>query len=1330
MIVQKTADGQPDSQNHIVECQGIPLSESFTVTRYRPRVERAFSRIEYWQPMDESPTRPFWLVYTADGQLHCLGKNASARIADPADNRRVAIWLLEESVSPTGEHICYTYRAEDDTTDSAQQYLSHIYYGNLAAKEALFSWDTQVPTADNWLFTLVFDYGERSFSVKDRPTFNTEISWPVRLDCFSRYEYGFNLRTRRLCHQILMFHRLKALSGEENVTDETPALVSRWLLAYEQNTAVTTLVSCRHLAHEETGNPCALPPLEFGYQTSQPTITSSPWQPISWQQSNGLNGFQDGRNYQLVDLYGEGIPGILYQDQGAWWYRAPQRDGEVTPENDTVTYSAATRLPQIPSLRDGARLMDMTGSGRLDWVVTQANIAGYYGIRADKTWTHFTPLSALPSEFFHPAAQQADLMGHGLFDLVLIEGNSVRVYANQRDGFSKSQGITLPEGVSLPTPTDSLTWLAFSDVLGSGQPHWVQIRHDGVTCWPNLGQGRFGQPITLPGFEQPRATFQPNYVFLADLDGSGLPDLVYAQSDRLLIYCNQSGNHFAEPKILLLPPDIRYDDSCQITLADIQGQGVTSVILSLFHPTPRHWRCDWVQKKSNLLTDVNNNRGMRYQLQYRSSAQCWLDEKATVKAQPHASDLPFPLHLLTKICTEDEITGNRLTQVASYSQGVYDNREREFRGFGRVDTWDTETLGNGANTKQSRTWYHTGQTQDETRHQHEFWAKDSHAFPRKATLFTTFNRDQDQPTTPTEEEAYWLYRALNGSMLRTEVYGLDGDLSDKNSKASIPYTVSESRYQVRRIQASMPSPERKNLSIVVLPLLIEQRDYYYERIISDPQCQQQILFQSDEWGYPLHSATLHYPRRPRATESPYPTDLPLTSWSSSYDQQQEVLRSTVTRQRWHHLTTQGVWRLGLPDLQQTDILHYAQDQIPEQGLSREVQPLNPEHKTSTFAGQQQIFYTANQSDRPLEKPTVQALVAFTETAVLNERTLTAFADKLTGEALERQLVAAGYLPASAQFSPSEKIWLIRQGQTDYANSTGFYRPLRQCSTSLMGKSTLTWDKYYCVIKKITDSVGQMTEADYDYRFLTPFQIKDLNDNTHWAQFDALGRLCASGFYGIEEGIAVGFPKPEPGQFHLPRTVDEALAWTGPLPVAQFHVFAVDSWMMKEPHRLPPHIATVVTDRYVDNAPQKLSQQVMFSDGFGRLLQTSVRHEAGTAYQRHSEGALMQTAPQFTARRWAVTGRKEYDHKGQPVRIYPPYYLDDWRYVNDDSARENRVSDVVYYDPLGREIQKIDTKGYLSRTRFFPWFTVHEDENDTAAEVLEKRQQNMTETPGS
>ncbi|WP_240313801.1 SpvB/TcaC N-terminal domain-containing protein [Candidatus Fukatsuia symbiotica] len=259
MIVQKTADGQPDSQNHIVECQGIPLSESFTVTRYRPRVERAFSRIEYWQPMDESPTRPFWLVYTADGQLHCLGKNASARIADPADNRRVAIWLLEESVSPTGEHICYTYRAEDDTTDSAQQYLSHIYYGNLAAKEALFSWDTQVPTADNWLFTLVFDYGERSFSVKDRPTFNTEISWPVRLDCFSRYEYGFNLRTRRLCHQILMFHRLKALSGEENVTDETPALVSRWLLAYEQNTAVTTLVSCRHLAHEETGNPCALP---------------------------------------------------------------------------------------------------------------------------------------------------------------------------------------------------------------------------------------------------------------------------------------------------------------------------------------------------------------------------------------------------------------------------------------------------------------------------------------------------------------------------------------------------------------------------------------------------------------------------------------------------------------------------------------------------------------------------------------------------------------------------------------------------------------------------------------------------------------------------------------------------------------------------------------------------------------------------------------------------------------------------------------------------------------------------------------------------------------
>ncbi|CDH27296.1 hypothetical protein XBJ2_1290003 [Xenorhabdus bovienii str. Jollieti] len=41
----------------------------------------------------------------------------------------------------------------------------------------------------------------------------------------------------------------------------------------------------------------------------------------------------------------------------------------------------------------------------------------------------------------------------------------------------------------------------------------------------------------------------------------------------------------------------------------------------------------------------------------------------------------------------------------------------------------------------------------------------------------------------------------------------------------------------------------------------------------------------------------------------------------------------------------------------------------------------------------------------------------------------------------------------------------------------------------------------------------------------------------------------------------------------------------------------------------------------------------------------------------------------------------------------------------------------YYDPIGREILVINAKGWLSRVQYYPWFSISEDKNDTAAEVM-------------
>lgn len=55
---------------------------------------------------------------------------------------------------------------------------------------------------------------------------------------------------------------------------------------------------------------------------------------------------------------------------------------------------------------------------------------------------------------------------------------------------------------------------------------------------------------------------------------------------------NQSGNSFAAPFTIPLPNSVAYDDTCQLWIADIQGLGVASLILSIPHMQQQHWRYD------------------------------------------------------------------------------------------------------------------------------------------------------------------------------------------------------------------------------------------------------------------------------------------------------------------------------------------------------------------------------------------------------------------------------------------------------------------------------------------------------------------------------------------------------------------------------------------------------------------------------------------------------------------------------------------------------------------------------------------------------------------
>jgi hypothetical protein len=1355
-VLVKVSEGTNPTTHH--QYGNTTLAQTWTVTHYQPRIEGGFNRLEHWQ--GSAVTDSFWLLHDTAGNLHMLGKTASARVSDPQNHAHIAEWLLEESVSPTGEHIYYCWQGEDatgisdsDRTNkrdcSAQRYLTKVQYGNQTPASDLYLWNSTTPSA-KWLFTMVFDYGERTLEPATKPTFNTTSHWLARQDPFSRYEYGFEIRTHRLCRQVLMFHHFPAELGEADT------LVSRLLLEYRETPVLSLMTAAQTLAWEKDGSVLSRPPLELEYSEAE---TAG----IAWQQMTSLAGL-DAPPYQLVDLYGEGLPGVLCRTGNDWRYRAPCR---ASSGGDNVAYADWVNLPQIPSLSNAtARLMDIDGDGQLDWVVAAPGMAGFFTQRQDKQWSSFTPFSALPEEFFHPKAQFTQLMGSGLVDLAMIGPKSVRLYANEGSAFTAGLNVTQEDGITLPIPgRDARELVLFADILGSGQAHLCRIRHNNITCWPNLGSGRFGQPVTFPldSMLDDAVLFNPENLLLADTDGSGAPDLIYLQHDRAQVWINQCGNGFIKGPDIVWPAGVFYDRLSQVTIADVQGNGMAELVLTVPYGTaPAHWHIPFSEEKPWLLAGVNNNAGAIHTLHYRSSAQEWLDEK---QRNPEATPtLPFAMHLLVKSTSLDEITGNQLAQITRYRQGVYDGQQREFRGFGYVETEDTsddaKPVGDDtpiAATLLTKAWFHCGREGDEHTLYGSPWQGDKGEVTLKATLLTQWKNDKDVTlSNASDTTRRWMFRALKGSPLRSEAYGLDGSRLE-----SVPYVTTSQRMQVRLVQdGEMP---------VVMPLALESISHNYERLSSDPQVSQQVTMKVDRYGCVTQQVDAAYPRRAKHVLSPYPANLPDDAWDNTYDEQQQKLRLTESLASFIHLDGAQAWRPGLPN--QNRVNHLVFDTLPGDGISYETlsksSGLLAAPQTRYLGAQNEIFYLTT-------PPDLRALVSHQRTAVLDEIALQAYEGITIPDDCSFDKLGYVSVPALFSYKTEAPLWAAEHDFVTYNSESQFSTVASQQSSRLVGGVTCQYDQWLTAIISQTDVLNNVVRMEYDYRFLLPWRTIDINDNTQEMQLDALGQAHAGSVYGTENGgQAVGFALVSDYPVPASMTVEQAISlattpgylqqlatinvtdwfsWMGQVTSVQANNTQSGGWstllnnryvtftghirpagrrwasanpqhplaaLLNSADRNPVHSVVLTADNYPDtpdpDQPGKPLQQtgiaISYSDGFGRALQQCVLFPDGKAWHRKSNGEIS-TDEVDASPRWAISGRTEYDNKGQVVRSYQPWFLDDWHYVVDSAMRSHGYSDTLYYDAPGRNIRTVTAKGYLRRNTLYPWFSVAEDENDT------------------
>jgi RHS repeat-associated protein len=1235
-------------------------------TQYRPRTEGLFARIE--RHLDLS--NDFWEVRSKDGLISRYGTSDKrgqdpAVVADPSDRTKVSAWKLTRTVDPFGNRIEYEYErdmGEDGPHHWDQLYLKRIRYA---------------------------DYGDTEFLVS--VTFEYEEERP---DSFSEYRSGFEIRTRKWCTRI----SIRTHTDAERLvrTYDFIYLDKRPELTTAQPLNGVSLLSQIKVTGHDGANQEPLPPLEFAYTQFQPEEHCK----LSSLEGDSLPATSLGNpDLELVDLFGQGFPDFMEMTSMTCRYWRNRGNGQFDFPRNMTTAPAGVALSDA-----GVQLLDANGNGCLDLLVSTPIQKGYYPLRFGGLWDQlaFKTYPVAPGfNLQDPDIRLIDLDGDGVTDALRSAIKLECFFNDPVQGWNRTRSLDRKPLDEFPNVNFSDPRVKVADMSGDGLQDIVMVQNGVVEYWPNLGYGNWGKRVTM--LNSPTFPFghDPNHILVGDVDGDGLADIVYVDSNQITLWINRSGNSWSDPIIVQGMPLLSNQDS--IRMADMLGTGISGVLWSknLMQPGSSPFRfLDFTGgEKPYLLNEMNNHIGAVTKVKYVSSSHFFLEDQKN-PAMQWQTILPFPVQVVSQVEVIDEISQGKKTTEYRYHHGYWEGIEREFRGFGMVEQFDSEFFDRYDDTglhgpetffakidkkyfsapTLTKTWFHQGPVHDEFDFDDEldlsaeYWSGDPSMLTRSAATVTLLNGLDRQ----SRRDAL---RAMRGSILRTELYARDSSALEGR-----PYTVTESSYGLIEVAPPTAGENRKH---IFFPHIIAQRTTQWERG-NDPMTQLSYTKDYDEFGQPRQQTQIACPRGWRSMSDQLAETYLATRSQTSYAvplDNNVYIRDRVAQSISYELT-QSADKTVAELLQQSDAgtglnlightLHFY-DGEPFGGLELgKVGQFGALVRTETLVMTDDIITSTYGADRP---------------PYLIQSDVPVWPPDYPEEFKTNLSIRAGYLfRGGAPYTPGYYVATDRRHYDfhDAVDGKGLVRITRG-PLGASQNTEITYDFPYKLLPvKVTDPLGLLITAEHDYRVLQPKLVTDVNGNFTEITFSPLGLVKTTSVKG----------KAGEGDQTQPSAVMEY----------NFQAFVESPPSNRQPifvHTTRRVHHDTETDVPLPERDETI-QSYEYSDGFGRLLQTRAQAEdvlfgdpvfgtgvipddqtiqPGDIVGRHRAGGDPVNV--------AVSGWQIYDNKGRVVEKYEPFFSSGWEYRSPQNEVDQLARHVLgkqvsmYYDPRGHVIRTVN-----------------------------------------